>query len=130
MKGLDIFIVRLLPFFLYILIGIELWGCWNGIDFGCLNLLHSNSVFYALGMFFISLANKRYHCVWNRGMYLFLIATPIFKFLDAKFLLFESVDNYLIVLVSTYFLVLLISAYLAIRHFIQASKRRLDNGRE
>lgn len=129
MKGLDVLIVRFVPFLLYVIIGIQLWRCWLGIDYYPFNLLHSNSAFYSLALFLISLANKRYHCIWNRGMYLFLIATPIFNYLDAKFLIFENVDNYLIVIVTTYFLVLLITAYLAIRHFVQMSKRRLERGK-
>ena len=128
MKGLDVLIVRFVPFLLYIIIGIQLWRCWLGIDYYPFNLLHSNSAFYSLALFLISLANKRYHCIWNRAMYLFLIATPIFNYLDAKFLIFENVDNYLIVIVTTYFLVLLITAYLAIWHFVQMSKRRLERG--
>jgi hypothetical protein len=129
MKGLDVLIVRFMPFLLYIIIGIQLWRCWLGIDYYPFNLLHSNSTFYSLALFLISLANKRYHCIWNRAMYLFLIATPVFNYLDAKFLIFENVDNYLIVIITTYFLVLLITAYLAIRHFIQISKRRMERGK-
>lgn len=130
MKGLDVFIVRFLPFVLYIIVGVTIINCWNGVDYEPFNLLHSNSAIYALSLFLISLANKRYHCTYNRAMYIFLIGTPIFNFLDAKFLIFESVETYLIVIIIAYLLTLLITAYLAIKHFVQMSKRRLENGGE
>lgn len=130
MKGLDVFIVRFLPFVLYMIVGITILNCWLGISYEPFNLLHSNSAIYALALFLISLSNKRYHCIYNRAMYVFLILTPIFNYLDIRFLLFESVDQYLVVIVSAYVATLLITTYLAIKHFVQMSKRRLDNGGE
>ena len=63
-------------------------------------------------------------------MYAFLIFIPIFNFADAVFNLFPEVETYFIIIYTTYGLTALITAYLAIRHFIQMSKRRLSNGRE
>lgn len=63
MKGLDIFLVRFLPFVLYIQVGITILRALNGIDDYPFNLLHSNSAIYATVLFLISLSNKRYHCV-------------------------------------------------------------------
>lgn len=130
MKGLDVFIVRFLPFLLYIIIGINIWGCWNGESFEAFNLLHGNSAIYATSLFFISLAHKRYHCVYNRAMYIFLIFTPIFNYLDYKFEIFDTAESYLYVIVASYGLTAVVTAYLAIRHFVQVTKRRMSNGRE
>jgi hypothetical protein len=62
-------------------------------------------------------------------MYLFLIIVPIFNYLDARFDLIPVVETYITIVSSAFGLTALITAFLAIRHFIQISKRRLDNGR-
>lgn len=129
MKKLDIFLVRFLPFVLYIQIGITIVRACNGIDDYPFNLLHSNSAIYAIVLFLISLSNRKYHCVWNRAMYAFLIFIPIFNFVDATFNLFPEIKTYFIIIYTTYFLTALITAYLAIRHFIQGVKRKMNNGR-
>lgn len=130
MKGFDVFVVRFLPFIVYAIVCIQIINCWLGIDYYPFNLLHSNSAIYAGALFLISLANRRYHCIWNRAMYVFLIIVPIFNYLDGHFIFFEDVEAYLWVISATSILTALITAYLAIRRFIQASKRRLENGRE
>ena len=128
MKGLDVFIVRFLPFILYIIFVLNVFCACTDRDPFISYELHGNSAFYALGMFLISLANKRYHCVWNRAMYVFLIFVPILNYLDSTFALFEYEASYMWFVSITTALTALITAYLAIRHFIQISKRRLDNG--
>lgn len=130
MKGLDVFIVRFAPFVLYILFGLDLLLANLGIDISLTYFLHSQSVIYALCLFFISLSNNRYHCVYNRAMYVFLVIVPIFNYLDAKFNLVPVVETYITIVASAFGLTAIITAYLAIRHFIQMSKRRMDNGRE
>lgn len=128
MKGFDVFVVRFLPFIVYLIVCVQIINCWLGIDYYPFNLLHSNSAIYAGAFFLISLANKRYHCVWNRAMYIFLIVVPIFNYLDGHFVFFEDVIAYLWVISSISILTALITAYLAIRHFVQASKRRMERG--
>lgn len=128
MKGLDILIVRLAPFVLYLLFGIYLLLANLGIDVSLTYFLHSQSAIYALFLFIISLSNKRYHCIWNRAMYLFLVIVPIFNYLDAKLDLIPVVETYITVVASAFGLTALITAYLAIRHFVQASKRRMARG--
>ena len=61
-------------------------------------------------------------------MYVFLIIVPIFNYLDGHFVFFEDVEAYLWVISATSILTALITAYLATRHFIQASKRRMERG--
>lgn len=128
MKGFDILVVRFLPFLLYIIVCLEIICCWQGLDYYPFNMLHSNSALYAWAMFRISLANKKYHCVYNRAMYVFLIVIPIFNYLDGLFVFFEDVDAYLWIVSIASILTAIITAFLAILHFIQMSKRRLDNG--
>jgi hypothetical protein len=129
MKGLDVLIVRLLPFALYFILCVNLLCCWFRID-AIIDTydLHSNSVIYALSLFLISLSNKRYHCIYNRAMYIFLIVLPIFNFLDATLFICATDLSYMITVSAMFALTAFATAFLAIRHFIQMSKRRLEHG--
>lgn len=128
MKKWDILIVRFLPFVLYIIFVLNVIYACLGCDPFVSYELHGNSAFYPLGLFLISLANKRYHCIWNRAMYVFLILVPILNYLDSVFVFFEDMEAYLWFVIIFTILTALITSYLAIRHFVQISKRRLGNG--
>lgn len=130
MKGLDIFIVRLLPFVLFIIFGINRACLWNGNDIRTFYNLHGNSALYAIALFSISLANNKYHCVWNRGMYLFLIVVPIFNFLNASFGILREQGTYLIAISILYGIVIIYTSFMATRHFIQLSIKRHKNGND
>ena len=52
------------------------------------------------------------------------------NYLDDKFMVFNEYEVYLWVMVIATILTALITAYLAIRHFVQISKRRIERGRE
>lgn len=128
MKGLDVFIVRFLPFILFIITGINIICCAFGIDVRDGYYLHSHSVIYASALFFISLCNKRYHCIWNRAMYVFLMIVPCLNYLDKKIDILPYNGCFYIVVATLYIGTLLITAYLAIKHFVTISKRKLNNG--
>lgn len=130
MKGLDVAIVRLLPFILYIIFGVNMWCCYAGIDVTLFYKLHGNSAIYATALYLISLSNKKYHCKWNRAMYLFLIFVPIFNFLDGLFDFVKEVRIYLFIIYALHFLVGIYTAYHAIKHFVELSIRRMNNGRQ
>lgn len=131
MKGIDVLIVRFLPFVLFILLCVNLFCCWFRYEAIIETYdLHSNSVIYALSLFLISLSNKKYHCIYNRAMYIFLIVLPIFNFLDATFWICTTDLSYMITVSAMFVITAIATAFLAIRHFIQASKRRLGHGRE
>ena len=72
------------------------------------------------------------HCRYNRYMILFLILTPIINYLDKKFCIFPNELSYLIIVIGLYVATMVITAYLAIKHFKAASRlnkiRRLRNG--
>ena len=128
MKGLDILIISLSPFLIFGTFIIYLLYSYNNIDITDAYKLHGNSAIYALSLFLISLANKKYHCVYNRAMYVFLIVIPIINYLNAKFSLFPNKEAHILFIVISTILTALITAYLAIRHFVKATKRKLDNG--
>lgn len=129
MKNTDVLVVRCLPFLIFLIIGFNIVSSLVGLDITNLYLLHSNSVFYAL----VSFANKRMHCRYNRYMILFLIFTPIINYLDKKFCIFPNELSYLIIVIGLYGATMIITAYLAIKHFKAVNRlnkiRRLQNGK-
>ena len=124
MRGYDIFIVRILPFILFVEMGISSQINLTGINTFHYYMLHSNSAIYAGALFLISLANRHYHCKWNRAMYLFLIIVPIFNYFDAKFNLVPSAEIYIWIFHIAYSLTAIITAYMAINHFLPTLKKR------
>lgn len=64
MKGWDIFIVRVLPFLMFIILGINILCCWLGKDTTGLDMLVGNNAIYALSLYLISKSNPIYHCTY------------------------------------------------------------------
>ena len=128
MKGLDVLVIRFVPFILYAITIINIIYCSVVGKAPLAYYLHSHSVIYATCFFLISLANKRYHCVYNRAMYLYLIAIPIINYLEAKYHIFPTNQSKSIFIVISSIIVAAITAYLAIKHFVTISKRKLKNG--
>lgn len=129
MKGIDVLVVRFLPFVIYAIVCVQIINCWLGIDYYPFNLLHSNSAIYASALFMISLSNKKYHCIYNRAMYVFLIVIPIFNYLDGHFCFFEDINAYLWAISAASILTAITTAYLAIKHFVTMSRRRIERGK-
>lgn len=125
MRELDIFVVRFIPFLLFMIFVSNVMCCWFEVEDVELGYeLHGNSALYASGFFLVSLTRKRYHCVWNRAMYVFLILVPCFNFLDALLDIVPDIKTYCITLWLSAMLTATITAYLAIRHFVVITKRR------
>lgn len=114
----DILIVRLLPFIIFVLYGITLTYAWCGIVPLWLKHLHCDSLLYAFSLFVISLSNQRYHCKWNRAMYVEAMIVPIINFADARWGLFDEPVSMLITMSVIWSVTLILTAYLAIRHYI------------
>ena len=129
MRNLDIFVVRFLPFVVFVIIGIDIIFLIQGVDITDLYYLHSNSILYASGLYAISYSNKRFHCRYNRYMLLFLIFTPIINYLEAKFFIFPNEQLYLSFVISLYATTMVTTSYLAIEHFRLAIKRRKLNNK-
>lgn len=127
MNKIDVVIVRFLPFVLYILIGVCTTLIICGKDIGEFYLIHGNSAIYATAMYIISLSNKRYHCKWNRAMYLFLIVVPIINYVDARWCIIPDERVYIIVFNTTYIGVALWTATMAVRHFRKSLKGKKNN---
>lgn len=124
MRGYDIVIVRLLPFVLFVEMGICSLTAQCGYNLQDYYMLHSNSAIYASALFFISLANKHYHCNWNRAMYVFLMIVPLFNYVDAKLNLVPTVDVYVKLFHIMYEITAVITGWMAIKHFINSRKTK------
>ena len=83
-RNIDVLIVRLLPFVIFIIMGVRLLCEALSLKTPALLILHKDSVIYPLALLVISLSNSKYHCVWNRTMYAFLILVPAVDFIDAS----------------------------------------------
>ena len=127
MNKIDVVIVRFLPFVLYILIGVCTTLIICGKDIGEFYLIHGNSAIYATAMYIISLSNRRYHCKWNRAMYLFLIVVPIINYVDARWCIIPDERGYMSVCNTTYIGGALWTAIMAVRHFRKSLKGKKNN---
>lgn len=118
-RGVDVFVVRFTPFFMFIYMSIETIMAWNGILHAEINYILGNSMIFGLSMFLISLANDKYHCIWNRAMYIEMMLVPAINFIDEVFNIFPADDArpYLIFVTGTIIVTIIITTYLAIRHF-------------
>lgn len=122
MNKIDVVIVRFLPFVLYILIGVCTTMIICGKDIGEFYLIHGNSAIYATALYIISLSNKRYHCKWNRSMYIFLIIVPIINYVDARWCVIPDERSYIILFNAMYIGTALWTATMAVRHFRKSIK--------
>lgn len=127
MKGLDVLIVRLLPFVVFFVFGFYVICAIKDIYVSDMCCLHGNSCIYALGLYLISLSNRKYHCTYNRAMYIFLILVPIFNYVCVKFDVFDNKETYLNFIRLAFIITSIITAYLAVKHFIQQSKKRITH---
>lgn len=123
----DIFIVRMLPFVHFVIFGITLVCAWCGITQGSIRMLLGENALYAAALFIISLSNKRYHCRWNRAMYIEMMAAPVVNYLIAKFHIITAPISMLITMSAIWSVTLILTAYLAIRHYMIPRMRK--NGR-
>lgn len=127
MNRIDVVIVRFLPFVLYILIGVCTTLIICGKDIGEFYLIHGNSAIYATALYIISLSNKRYHCKWNRAMYIFLIIVPIINYVDARWCVIPDERSYILLFNAMYIGTALWTATMAIRHFRRTLKDNKNN---
>lgn len=134
MKKIDVFLVKYLPIVMLIYIGLTVIYAWNGIAMPFSVYIFSNSFIYSFVLFFVSLADRKYHCVWNRAMYVEMMVVPLINYADGKFTIFPTAEGLLITLSVTCVLTLIATIFLAVRHFVRPRikkyrKRRVGDGR-
>lgn len=124
MRKIDIFIVRFLPILMFFNIGIINMLAWNGIILPFNKFFLGDVFIYPLLLFLISLSNPKYHCVWNRAMYIELMIVPLINFIDAKWCIFPDAISMLLVLSGTWIVTFIITIILAIRHFLKTRLKK------
>ena len=134
MKKFDVFLVRYIPIAMLIYIGVNIICAWEGIMFTDADFIFANSFIYSFVPFFVSLADTKYHCVWNRAMYVEMMLVPLINYADGKFTIFPTAEGLLITLSVTWILTLVATVFLAVRHFLRPRfkrfrKRRDEDGR-
>lgn len=134
MKKFDVFLVRYIPIAMLIYIGVNIICAWEGIMFTDADFIFANSFIYSFVLFFVSLAARKYHCVWNRAMYVEMMLVPLINYADGKFTIFPTAEGLLITLSVTWILTLVATVFLAVRHFLRPRfkrfrKRRDEDGR-
>lgn len=126
MKKFDVFLVRVLPIIMFLYIISVTINAWRGQYNVLSEYLMGNSFIYALTLFFISLSDRKYHCVWNRAMYIELMVVPLINYTDAKWDIFADSISMLMFISFTLILTLIATIILAVRHFIITRKRKRE----
>lgn len=129
MKKIDVFFVRFFPIIMLIYIGINILYAWHGIIFTDIDFIFANSFIYSFVLFFVSLADKKYHCIWNRAMYVEMMVVPLINYTDSKFEIFSTAEGLLITLSVTWIATLLATIFLAVRHFVRPRIKKFRKGR-
>ena len=123
-RKIDVLVVRFLPFVIFIIMGIRLLCEALSLKTPALFILHKDSVIYPLALLVISLSNSKYHCVWNRTMYAFLILVPVVDFIDASIPSYDASKIRLIIKEVVFVIIAIITATMSIRHFIITKKHK------
>lgn len=129
MKKFDVFLVRYLPIAMIVYIGLTLIYAWNGIRMPFSVYIFSNSFIYSFVLFFVSLADKKYHCIWNRAMYIEMMVVPVINYADSRFTIFPTAEGLLMTLSITMILTLIATLVLAVLHFVRPRIKRRRHGR-
>lgn len=124
MKNADVFVVRILPFVLYLILGINIILGFCGVAVREWSLLYSYSAIYASSLLIVSLSNKKYHCLYNRLMYAVLIIAPVLDLLDFEYEIIEPTHKQYNLLLFVYLAVLIATALLAVNHFIKRKTKK------
>lgn len=115
-KRLEICIIRLYPFIANILELITLILVLMGYNPIYLNYIFGYSLFSTFCFYLISKNNPKYHCKWNRALYLNLMAVCTFDLLDSLFN-FISVEWYVILTSVSWIVCVTYTSYRCILHF-------------
>lgn len=116
-KGLDVMLVRFIPFIGFIYFFVALKEAWNGNGALAEEHLFGATFLYIVPLFAISICNKKYHCIWNRAMYATLSLVPIINYIDFKFNIFQEAEQQLYVLSFLWAATAITTGHLAINSF-------------
>lgn len=125
---MDKFIVRISILALNIYMLIVLLFALNGIDISIYDYLFTNSMLFGVVLTTLVHAQGKYHCKWIRFLCYDLILIPLVNYVDAKYYLFNSIECCIYAYCAISGLSIIITIYLAIRHFSKVIKlKKIQN---
>lgn len=125
---MDKFIVRLSILVLNAYIIIVLLYAFNGIDISECDYIFTDSVMFGVVLTTLVHTQGRYHCKWIRALCYNLITVPSINYIDYKYNIFGSADILIYTYCSMLLLSIIITIYLAIRHFSKVIKlKKIQN---
>ena len=126
---MDKFIVRFSILALNIYIFIVLLFAFNGIDISSYDYIFTNSLLFGVVLTTLVHAQGRYLCKWIRFMCYDLMIIPSINFIDAKYYIFVNAEDCIYLYCSIVSISVLITLFLAIRHFIKVQKLKSNKRR-
>ena len=89
----------------------------NGIDISEYDFIFTNSVLFGIVLTVLSHSQGKYHCKWIRALCYNLIFVPTINFIDCKYPLFNTIEEYIYFVSSIIGISSIATIILAILHF-------------
>lgn len=125
---ITIFIIRVLPIVISLYCALELYDAWQGLSTNEYRHILNNSGIKSICFFLISLSqSSKFHCVWNRVLWINLSAMALLQFLDVKYNLIPTAELQLIILSAMQVIAILTTIILAVIHFIKVNYKKWQN---
>lgn len=126
---MDKFIVRFSAISVNLYISTVLVYAYNGIDISNYDYIFSSSILLGLVLTILSHTQGKYHCKWIRALCYNSTITPTISFIDSQYTLFEDAMVYIYLIATLWSISVLITLFLAIRHFIKVQKLKSNKRR-
>lgn len=119
---MDKFLVRFSILALNVYMVIATIYAFNGIDISEYDYLFTNSFLFGALLTSLCHAQGRYHCVWMRALCYNLMIMPLLNFIDAKIVLFETIEQCIYTFCTIFAINIIATIILAINHFRRVRK--------
>lgn len=119
---MDKFIVRFSVLALNVYMIVALVYAMNGVDISEYDYIFTDSALMGLVLTTLVHVQGRYHCKWIRALCYNLILIPVINFVDCRYPLFETAEDYIYFVTSVISISIIATIILAINHFIKVRK--------
>lgn len=119
---MDKFIVRFSVLALNVYMIVSLAYAMNGVDISEYDYIFTDSVLIGIVLTTLVHVQGRYHCKWIRALCYNLILVPSINFIDCKYPLFETAEDYVYFVTSVISISIIATIILAINHFRKVRK--------
>lgn len=127
---MDKFIVRFAAITLTVYMILVTVFAFDGVDISEYDYIFTDSFIIGLVLTTLCHSQGKYHCVWMRAMCYNLTFVPIINFLDCKYPLFETAEDYVYFIASCLTLTVFSTLVLAINHFRRVRKVKKSRYKE